>query len=248
MDRPALERLDHHVVSRRVDLALATAPTWPTVCSSPYAPWPTSSTACARPAPAPTPCWRTSWPGRPAASTPSWRAGNPPKLVPTLRRSTTLPCQGYALRPIQRPVAGVHGGVVAGATAAHHRPPRQTTRNVGRRGRRPRPARRLARTGLAPRGHLAPESPSGVLPLAGWTRSFDQLSGHMPDARYLASQVLLATRMITAAIGVVTRAAVVDDRTAPRGSASWGALWSPAPLGVLPLPRRHDHQSRPSVR
>ena len=63
MDRRALERLGHHVVSRRVALGSATAPIWPTACSSPCAPSPTSSTACARPARAPTPCWRTSWPG-----------------------------------------------------------------------------------------------------------------------------------------------------------------------------------------
>ena len=59
--------------------ATATAPIWPTACSSPCARWPTSSTACVRPARAPTPCWRTSWPGRRAASTPSWLAGNPTK-------------------------------------------------------------------------------------------------------------------------------------------------------------------------
>ena len=36
-------------------------------------------------------------------------------------------------------------------------------------------------------GHVPHVPPSGVLPLARWTRSRDQLTGHMPDARYLAS-------------------------------------------------------------
>ena len=35
--------------------------------------------------------------------------------------------------------------------------------------------------------HVAHVHPSGVLPLDRWTRSRDQLTGHMPDARYLAS-------------------------------------------------------------
>ena len=46
------------------------------------------------------PCWRTSCPGHRAASTPSWRAGNPTELVPTLRRTNpNARSQGYALRP-----------------------------------------------------------------------------------------------------------------------------------------------------
>ena len=60
--------------SARVHWANATAPIWPIACRSPCARWPTSSRACARPTRAPTPCWKTSWPGHPAASTPSWRA------------------------------------------------------------------------------------------------------------------------------------------------------------------------------
>ena len=63
MDRRALERLGHHVVSRRVALGYRNRTDLAAACSSPCAPWPTSNTACARPAPAPTPCWKTSWPG-----------------------------------------------------------------------------------------------------------------------------------------------------------------------------------------
>ena len=51
MDRHALERLGHHVVQSRVGILFPTASTWPTVCSSPCGPWPTSTWACARRAP-----------------------------------------------------------------------------------------------------------------------------------------------------------------------------------------------------
>ena len=118
MDRRTLERLGHHVVSRRVALGYRTAPIWPTACSSPCAPWPTSSTACARPARAPTPCWKTSWPGHPAASTPSWRAGNPKSPWPNC--AGPAPCPALPRRP-RRPVPCVHRGVAARAAAPHHR-------------------------------------------------------------------------------------------------------------------------------
>ena len=53
----------------------------------------------ARPAPAPTPCWKTSFPGRREASTPSWRAGSPKSWCPTAPEQPHPPAQGYALRP-----------------------------------------------------------------------------------------------------------------------------------------------------
>ena len=49
----------------------------------------------------------------------------------------------------QQPLERLHRGVAAGATTPHHRPPRETPRRLGQLGRRPRPPRRLARTGLA---------------------------------------------------------------------------------------------------
>ena len=67
-------------------------------------------------------------------------APKPPQpSVPGIRTAPDQP---------QRPLTGLHRGVAAGATTAHHRPPRQAPRHLGRLG-RPRPPRRLARTGLA---------------------------------------------------------------------------------------------------
>ena len=78
-------------------------------------------------------------------------AGGEPKEVVELHRTKPTARPGIRTAPDQpqRPVAGVHRGIAAGAATAHHRPPRQTPRDLGRLGRRPRPARRLARRGLA---------------------------------------------------------------------------------------------------
>src|SRR6516225_6312354 len=77
MDGHALERLGHHIVSGPVALGTGTAPTWPTASSSPCGPSPTSRTECVKPAPAHTPCWKTSSRGHPEASTTSSPAENP---------------------------------------------------------------------------------------------------------------------------------------------------------------------------
>ena len=74
------------------------------------------------------------------------RAGGPRRRI-----NPNAPSQGYALRPTNAntPSQVVHRGVATGAPTPHHRPPRQTPQHLGRLGRRPRPARRLARPGLA---------------------------------------------------------------------------------------------------
>ena len=145
--------------------------------------------ACARPTRAPTPCWRTSRVG------PGKHRHHPVRRGTHGDRAHPAPQQsqhsgpGIRAAPDQPPslVSGAHRRIVAGIRAAHHRPPRQTPQHLGRLKRRPRPARRLARAGLASAGRVAHEPPSGVLPLDRWTRSRDQLTGHMPLARYLVS-------------------------------------------------------------
>ena len=100
----------HHVVSPRVALGFRTRIDLAAACDSPCALCPTSNTVCVRPAPAPTPCWRTSWPGRREASIPSWRAGNPESRPHCTARQPRHRASGVCAAPDQpqRPVAGVH--------------------------------------------------------------------------------------------------------------------------------------------
>ena len=132
--------------------ATATAPIWPTACSSPCARWPTSSTGVRKASPGTYAMLenKLSWaPG----SIDTILAGGEPKetVVETSPPHPQRPVRAIRTAPDQRqrPLACLHRGAVAGATPPHHRPPPKTPRQLGRLGRRPRPARRLARTGLA---------------------------------------------------------------------------------------------------
>ena len=62
---------------------------------------------------------------------------------------TPGPRDTHCARPTPTPCRRCPPRTAARATTPHHRPPHQTPRHLGRLGRRPRPARRLARTGLA---------------------------------------------------------------------------------------------------
>ena len=100
MDRRDLERLGHHVVSRRValgyrnrtDLADSLQFTVRTLADIEHGVRKASAGTYA--------IWRTSWAGHRAASTPSWPAENPPKPCPHCAAPPPRPpTQGYPLRP-----------------------------------------------------------------------------------------------------------------------------------------------------
>ena len=150
MDLNALERLGHHIVSRRValgyrnrtDLADSLQFTVRTLADIEHGVRKASPGTYAMLEN------KLSW--APGSIDTILAGGEPKEVVSTLRRTTPNPvAQGYALRPTNANVAGVHRGVAARATSPHHRPPRHTPGHLGRLGRRPGPARRLARTGLA---------------------------------------------------------------------------------------------------
>ena len=152
MDRRALERLGHHVVSRRValgyrnrtDLANSLQFTVRTLADIEH--------GVRKASPGTYAMLENKLAWAPGSIDTILAGGEPNEVVPTLRpNNPNAPLPGIRAAPDQpqRPIAGVHRGVAAGATTPHHRPPRPTPRNLGRLGRRPRPARRLARTGLA---------------------------------------------------------------------------------------------------
>ena len=140
MDRRALERLGHHVVSRRValgyrnrtDLANSLQFTVRTLADIEHGVRKASPGTYAMLEN------KLSW--APGSIDTILAGGEPTELVSTLRRSNPnarVPGIRAAPDQPQRPVAGVHRGVAAGATTPHHRPPRQTPRELGRLGRRP---------------------------------------------------------------------------------------------------------------
>ncbi len=148
----ALERLGHHVVSRRValgyrnrtDLANSLQFTVRTLADI------ENGIRKASPGTYAILENKLSW--APGSIDTILAGGEPKELVVELRRSNpNAPVPGIRAAPNQRrrPVAGAHRGVAAGVTAPHHRPPRETPRHLGRLGRRPGSARRLARAGLA---------------------------------------------------------------------------------------------------
>ena len=130
----AIESVKILPATSRIGAIRAAAPIWPTPWRSPCARWLTSSTACARPARAPMPCWRTSWPRHRAASTPSWRAGNPP------HRGRTAPGQdpraplSHRPPPPTRCRAPRPRSCCLSCDAASSAPSQPTPRNLGRLG------------------------------------------------------------------------------------------------------------------
>ena len=134
MDRRDLERLGHHVVSRRValgyrnrtDLAGSLAFTVRTLADIEH--------GVRKASPGTYAMLENKLAWAPGSIDTILAGGEPEETVSTLRRSNTpAPAQGYRAAPDQpqRPVAGVHRGVAAGTTTPHHRPPRQTPRTPG---------------------------------------------------------------------------------------------------------------------
>ena len=149
MDRHALERLGHHIVSRRValgfrnrtDLAGSLQFTVRTLADIEHGVRKASPGTYAmlenKLAWAPGSIDTILADGEPTEPVPTAAPHQPQRPVPGIRP---------APNPPQRPLPRLHRGIAAGATTAHYRPPHQTPRNLGRLG-RPEPARRLARAG-----------------------------------------------------------------------------------------------------
>ena len=139
MDRRALERLGHHVVSRRValgyrnrtDLASSLQFTVRTLADIEHGVRKASPGTYAMLEN------KLSW--APGSIDTILAGGEPNELVSTLHRAAPPPDAGICTAPDQpqRPIPGVHRGVAARATTAHHRPPRHTPQHLGRLGRRP---------------------------------------------------------------------------------------------------------------
>ena len=146
MDRRDLARLGHHVVSRRValgyrnrtDLASSLPFTVRTLADIEH--------GVRKASPGTYAMLENKLAWAPGSVDTILAGGEPQETVVELRRPTSTP---LVPRLHRSPLPRLHRGVAAGATTAHHRPPQQTPRGLGRLGRRPRPARRLARTGLA---------------------------------------------------------------------------------------------------
>ena len=77
MDRHALERLGHHVVSRRVDLGYRNRTDLADSLQFTVRTLADIEHGVRKASPGTYGMLETSWPGHPRASTPSWRAGNP---------------------------------------------------------------------------------------------------------------------------------------------------------------------------
>ena len=175
MDRRDLERLGHHVVSRRValgyrnrtDLADSLQFTVRTLADIEHGVRKASAGTYA--------ILENKLGWAPGSIDTILAGGEPTETVPNCTGPRHRPGPGIRAAPDhpQRPVAGVHRGIAAGTTTPHHRPTRQTPRNLGRLGRWPRPARRLARTGLAAPLHAGrPPLRKSSLSLASGSSTF----------------------------------------------------------------------------
>ena len=137
MDRHALERLGHHVVSRRValgyrnrtDLADSLQFTVRTLADIEH--------GVRKASPGTYAMLENKLAWAPGSIDTILAGGEPTRTgVHTAPQQPQRPVPGIRTPPDRSPlpVAGVHRGVAAGATTPHHRPPRQTPRHLGRLG------------------------------------------------------------------------------------------------------------------
>ena len=130
MDRHALERLGHHVVSRRValgyrnrtDLADSLPFTVRTLADI--------EQGVRKASPGTYAMLENKLAWAPGSIDTILAGGEPQETVVELRRPPTAASPHRHRRPLPR----LHRGVAAGATTPHHRPPRQTPRELGRLG------------------------------------------------------------------------------------------------------------------
>ena len=134
MDRHALERLGHYIVSRRValgfrnrtDLANSLQFTVRTLADIEH--------GVRKASPGTYAMLENKLAWAPGSIDTILAGGEPKELVVKLRRSHPR-SQGYACaRPTRRPLPCLHRRVAAGAATPHHRPPRQTPQHLGRLG------------------------------------------------------------------------------------------------------------------
>ncbi len=131
MDRRDLERLGHHVVSRRValgyrnrtDLANSLPFTVRTLADIEH--------GVRKASPGTYAMLENKLAWAPGSIDTILAGGEPKETVIELRRSHPQPASPHRHRS---PLPRLHRGVAAGATTAHHRPPRQTPRELGRLG------------------------------------------------------------------------------------------------------------------
>ena len=129
MDRRALERLGHHVVSRRValgyrnrtDLANSLQFTVRTLADIEH--------GVRKASPGTYAMLENKLAWAPGSIDTILAGGEPKETVVELRRTTPRPASSHRHRS---PLPRLHRGVAAGATTAHYRPPRQTPRELGR--------------------------------------------------------------------------------------------------------------------
>ena len=146
MDRLALERLGHHIVSRRValgyrnrtDLADSLQFTVRTLADIEHGVRKASPGTYAMLEN------KLSW--APGSIDTILAGGEPQETVVKLRRSTPTTRQIHAAPTNPDGLPRLHRGVAAGATTAHHHPPRQTQRELGTTG-----ATALTRMATGPR-------------------------------------------------------------------------------------------------
>ena len=132
MDRRDLERLGHHVVSRRValgyrnrtDLANSLQFTVRTLADIEH--------GVRKASPGTYAMLENKLAWAPGSIDTILAGGEPKETVVELRRTNPQPAIPH---PHRRPLPRLHRGVAAGATTPHHRPPRQTPRDLGRLGR-----------------------------------------------------------------------------------------------------------------
>ena len=133
MDRPALERLGHHVVSRRValgyrnrtDLADSLQFTVRTLADIEH--------GVRKASPGTYAMLENKLAWAPGSIDTILAGGEPNETVVELRRTT--PTRPSRTRHQPPPFPRLHRGVAAGAATPHHRPPQQTPRDLGRLGR-----------------------------------------------------------------------------------------------------------------
>ena len=137
MDRRALERLGHHVVSRRValgyrnrtDLADSLQFTVRTLADIEH--------GVRKASPGTYAMLENKLAWAPGSIDTILAGGEPTEtVVDTAPHQPQRPVPGIrpAPDPPQRPLPRLHRGIAAGATTPHHRPPRQTPRHLGRLG------------------------------------------------------------------------------------------------------------------
>ena len=137
MDRRALERLGHHVVSRRVALGYRTRTDLADSLQFTVRTLADIEHGVRKASPGTYAMLENKLSWAPGSIDTILAGGEPKELVVKLRRDSPDTLQIPLRSTTDALSPRLHRGVAAGATTPHHRPPRQTPRHLGRLGRRP---------------------------------------------------------------------------------------------------------------